>query len=200
MKQYVNLYRGDLIPVRQKLTLNKLILGGLAVAASVLLVTLITYWHYSQVRSQNTLLTEQASTVDNQLGTLQARLSNRKPSVELEKKKEQLQTYLQDGRTFLSSVSDFRAPETPAVADLLNALAEITPEGIWLESFGLSGNNIYLQGYAADTQQLVLWMDTFEQSEMLASQRFSVVALSRNEKGEQFFQLRTERLKGQSQQ
>ena len=73
-------------------------------------------------------------------------------------------------------------------------------QGIWLENFGLNGEKIYLQGYATDTEKLVLWMDKFEQSELLASKRFAVVELSRSEEGYQSFQLRTERLEETSEE
>ena len=125
--------------------------------------------------------------------SLRDRLSNRKQSPELVSKKAELQAYIQDARTFRQSISGFEAFESSAVASLLSELSDITPQGVWLERFGLDGEKIYLKGYATDTEKLVLWMDKFDESELLASKRFAVVELSRSEEGYQSFQLRTER-------
>ena len=200
MKQSVNLYRGDLVPVNQRLTLGKLTVGLVVIAAVILALATIAGWQQSQAQAKNERLTEQLNTANNQLTSLRDRLSNRKQSPDLVAKKTELQTYIQDARTFRQSISDFETSASSAVASLLRELSEITPQGIWLENFGLNGEKIYLQGYATDTEKLVWWMDKFEQSELLASKRFAVVELSRSEEGYQSFQLRTERLEETSEE
>lgn len=193
MKQSVNLYRGDLVPVQQRLTLAKLATGLVALAVVVFALVIFSGWQHRQTRDTNNELTERLNVANNQLTSLRDRLSNRKQSPELVSKKAELQAYIQDARTFRQSISDFETSESSAVASLLSELSDITPQGVWLERFGLDGEKIYLKGYATDTEKLVLWMDKFDQSELLASKRFAVVELSRSEEGYQSFQLRTER-------
>jgi len=193
MKQSVNLYRGDLVPVQQRLTLAKLATGLVALVVVVFTLVIFSGWQHSQTRDTNNELTERLNVANNQLTSLRDRLSNRKQSPELVSKKAELQAYIQDARTFRQSISDFEASESSAVASLLSELSDITPQGVWLERFGLDGEKIYLKGYATDTEKLVSWMDKFDESELLASKRFAVVELSRSEEGYQSFQLRTER-------
>lgn len=193
MKQSVNLYRGDLVPVQQRLTLAKLATGLVALVVVVFTLMIFSGWQHSQTRDTNNELTERLNVANNQLTSLRDRLSNRKQSPELVSKKAELQAYIQDARTFRQSISDFEASESSAVASLLSELSNITPQGVWLERFGLDGEKIYLKGYATDTEKLVSWMDKFDESELLASKRFAVVELSRSEEGYQSFQLRTER-------
>ncbi|ASG66606.1 Type II secretory pathway component [Idiomarina piscisalsi] len=193
MKQSVNLYRGDLVPVQQRLTLAKLATGLVALVVVVFTLMIFSGWQHSQTRGTNNELTERLNVANNQLTSLRDRLSNRKQSPELVSKKAELQAYIQDARTFRQSISDFEASESSAVASLLSELSDITPQGVWLERFGLDGEKIYLKGYATDTEKLVSWMDKFDESELLASKRFAVVELSRSEEGYQSFQLRTER-------
>ena len=193
MKQSVNLYRGDLVPIEQRLTLGKLTMGLVLIAVVILALATIAGWQQSQAQAKNEGLTERLNVANDQLTSLRDRLSNRKQSPELVSKKAELQAYIQDARTFRQSISDFEASESSAVALLLSELSDITPQGVWLERFGLDGEKIYLKGYATDTEKLVLWMDKFDESELLASKRFAVVELSRSEEGYQSFQLRTER-------
>lgn len=200
MKQSVNLYRGDLVPVKQRLTLQTVAISLAVIAALTIILGLTAKWQQEQAQAKNEALTDQLNAVNNQLTSLRGRLNNRKQSPELVAKKADLQTYIQDARTFRQSISDFETSASSAVASLLSELSEITPKGIWLENFGLNGKKIYLQGYAADTEKLVLWMDKFEQSELLASKRFAVVELSRSEEGYQSFQLRTERFEETSEE
>jgi Tfp pilus assembly protein PilN len=193
MKQSINLYRGDLVPVQQRLTLAKLATGLVALVVVVFALVIFSGWQHSQAQDTNNELTERLNVANDQLTSLRDRLSNRKQSPELVSKKAELQAYIQDARTFRQSISDFEASESSAVASLLSELSDITPQGVWLERFGLDGEKIYLKGYATDTEKLVLWMDKFDESELLASKRFAVVELSRSEEGYQSFQLRTER-------
>ncbi|ATZ72885.1 Type II secretory pathway component [Idiomarina sp. X4] len=193
MKQSVNLYRGDLVPVQQRLTLAKLATGLVALAVVVFALVIFSGWQHRQTQDTNNELTERLNSVNAQLTSLRDRLNSRKQSPELVSKKAELQAYIQDARTFRQSISDFETSESSAVASLLSELSDITPQGVWLERFGLDGEKIYLKGYATDTEKLVLWMDKFDQSELLASKRFAVVELSRSEEGYQSFQLRTER-------
>nr|WP_126752028.1 DUF6701 domain-containing protein [Idiomarina piscisalsi] len=162
MKQSVNLYRGDLVPVNQRLTLGKLTMGLVVIAVVILALATIAGWQQSQAQAKNEELTEQLNAANNQLTSLRDRLSNRKQSPDLVAKKTELQTYIQDARTFRQSINDFETSASSAVASLLRELADITPQGIWLENFGLNGEKIYLQGYATDTEKLVLWMDKFK--------------------------------------
>ena len=96
MKQSVNLYRGDLVPVNQRLTLGKLTVGLVVIAAVILALATIAGWQQSQAQAKNERLTEQLNTANNQLTSLRDRLSNRKQSPDLVAKKTELQTYIQD--------------------------------------------------------------------------------------------------------
>ena len=124
----------------------------MVIAAVILALATIAGWQQSQAQAKNERLTEQLNTANNQLTSLRDRLSNRKQSPDLVAKKTELQTYIQDARTFRQSISDFETSASSAVASLLKELADITPQGIWLENFGLNGEKIYLQGYLNGTQ------------------------------------------------
>lgn len=200
MKQSVNLYRGELVSVKQKLTLARLCAGLAVVAICTFVFVSVTGWQQGQTQAESNVLSEQLEASNNELTKLRSRLTDRKQNSKLVAKKKKLQAYIQDARAFRRSISDFETSASAAVAPLLKELAEITPEGIWLDNFGLNGEGLYLSGYAVDSGELVLWMDKFEQSEVLASKRFAVVELSRSKAGYQFFQLRTQRLEGTEKQ
>ena|GEM_PF-6881173 len=66
MKQSVNLYRSDLVPVNQRLTLGKLTMGLVVIAVVILALATIAGWQQSQAQAKNEELTEQLNAANNQ--------------------------------------------------------------------------------------------------------------------------------------
>jgi len=193
MKQWVNLYRSDLQPIKQRLTLGRLsaVLGvwlALLIAALV-----VTQWQNSAVTQENAKLSNALQAVNDDLTRARERLERREPSLQLREEKEELAQQLQDTQSFSRRISEFQQGQSSSVSSFLNELAEITPEAIWLTDFSIAGENIRLHGQALNSEALVLWMDKFGQSDLLADKRFAVVELKRSEQGYQQFLLQSVR-------
>lgn len=193
MKQWVNLYRSDLQPIKQRLTLGRLstVLGvWLALLIAVLVVT---QWQNSAVTQENAKLSNALQPVNDDLTRARERLERREPSLQLREEKEELAQQLQDTQSFSRRISEFQQGQSSSVSSFLNELAQITPEAIWLTDFSIAGENIRLHGQALNSEALVLWMDKFGQSDLLADKRFAVVELKRSEQGYQQFLLQSVR-------
>ncbi|KPD21252.1 PilN domain-containing protein [Idiomarina abyssalis] len=193
MKQWVNLYRSDLQPIKQRLTLGRLstVLGvwlALLIAALV-----VTQWQNSAVTQENAKLSNALQAVNDDLTRARERLERREPSLQLREEKEELAQQLQDTQSFSRRISEFQQGQSSSVSGFLSELAQITPEAIWLTDFSIAGENIRLHGQALNSEALVLWMDKFGQSDLLADKRFAVVELKRSEQGYQQFLLQSVR-------
>lgn len=193
MKQWVNLYRNELKPIKQRLTLTKVssVLG--LWLALLLVVVAVTQWQTATVVQKNEQLSATLEKLNNDLASNRERISLRQPSPQLQAEKEQLQQELQDARSFSQQIAEFRQSRSSSVSEFLHELAEITPEDIWLTDFSMSGENIRLHGQALNSEALVLWMDKFGQSRVLSDKRFAVVELKRSEQGYQQFLLQSVR-------
>jgi len=193
MKQWVNLYRSELKPVKQRLSLGKVsTVLGIWLALLVIVVA-VTQWQHANVAQENQRLSSILNTLNDDLDKARERLSQRQPSPQLRAGKEQLQQQLQDARSFSQQIAEFQRSRSASVSGFLNELAQITPEEIWLTDFSISGDNIRLHGQALNSEALVLWMDKFGQSDLLSDKRFAVVELKRSEQGYQQFLLQSVR-------
>ncbi|MGM0630873.1 MAG: PilN domain-containing protein [Pseudomonadota bacterium] len=193
MKQWVNLYRSELQPVKQRLTLARLS-AVLGVWLGLLITVLVfTQWQNATVTQENAKLSNALSNVNDDLSRARERLDQREPSPQLRAEKEQLMQQIQDAQSFSQRISDFKQGQSSSVSDFLNELARITPEAIWLTDFSIASENIRLHGQALNSEALVLWMDKFGQSDLLADKRFAVVELKRSEQGYQQFLLQSVR-------
>ncbi|WP_417436160.1 PilN domain-containing protein [Idiomarina abyssalis] len=193
MKQWVNLYRRDLQPIKQRLTLARLsaVLG--VWLALLIAVVVVTQWQNSAVTHENEKLSNALQAVNDDLTRARERLERREPSLQLREEKEELIQQLQDTQSFSRRISEFQQGQSSSVSSFLNELAQITPEAIWLTDFSIAGENIRLHGQALNSEALVLWMDKFGQSDLLADKRFAVVELKRSEQGYQQFLLQSVR-------
>ncbi|MGM7318142.1 MULTISPECIES: PilN domain-containing protein [Idiomarina] len=193
MKQWVNLYRRDLQPIKQRLTLARLsaVLG--VWLALLIAVVVVTQWQNSAVTQENEKLSNALQAVNDDLTRARERLERREPSLQLREEKEELIQQLQDTQSFSRRISEFQQGQSSSVSSFLNELAQITPEAIWLTDFSIAGENIRLHGQALNSEALVLWMDKFGQSDLLADKRFAVVELKRSEQGYQQFLLQSVR-------
>lgn len=193
MKQWVNLYRSDLQPIKQRLTLGRLstVLG--VWLALLIAVVVVTQWQNSAVTQENEKLSNALQAVNDDLTRARERLERREPSLQLREEKEELIQQLQDTQSFSRRISEFQQGQSSSVSRFLSELAQITPEAIWLTDFSIAGENIRLHGQALNSEALVLWMDKFGQSDLLADKRFAVVELKRSEQGYQQFLLQSVR-------
>ena len=193
MKQWVNLYRRDLQPIKQRLTLARLsaVLG--VWLALLIAVVVVTQWQNSAVTQENEKLSNALQAVNDDLTRARERLERREPSLQLREEKEELIQQLQDTQSFSRRISEFQQGQSSSVSSFLNELAQITPEAIWLTDFSIAGEDIRLHGQALNSEALVLWMDKFGQSDLLADKRFAVVELKRSEQGYQQFLLQSVR-------
>ncbi|MBJ7267440.1 PilN domain-containing protein [Idiomarina abyssalis] len=193
MKQWVNLYRRDLQPIKQRLTLARLsaVLG--VWLALLIAVVVVTQWQNSAVTQENEKLSNALQAVNDDLTRARERLERREPSLQLREEKEELIQQLQDTQSFSRRISEFQQGQSSSVSRFLSELAQITPEAIWLTDFSIAGENIRLHGQALNSEALVLWMDKFGQSDLLADKRFAVVELKRSEQGYQQFLLQSVR-------
>ncbi|MBE92908.1 MAG: Type II secretory pathway component [Idiomarina sp.] len=193
MKQWVNLYRRDLQPIKQRLTLARLsaVLG--VWLALLIAVVVVTQWQNSAVTQENEKLSNALQAVNDDLTRARERLERREPSLQLREEKEELIQQLQDTQSFSRRISEFQQGQSSSVSRFLSELAQITPEAIWLTDFSIAGEDIRLHGQALNSEALVLWMDKFGQSDLLADKRFAVVELKRSEQGYQQFLLQSVR-------
>ncbi|MAO68720.1 MULTISPECIES: PilN domain-containing protein [Idiomarina] len=193
MKQWVNLYRRDLQPIKQRLTLARLsaVLG--VWLALLIAVVVVTQWQNSAVTHENEKLSNALQAVNDDLTRARERLERREPSLQLREEKEELIQQLQDTQSFSRRISEFQQGQSSSVSRFLSELAQITPEAIWLTDFSIAGEDIRLHGQALNSEALVLWMDKFGQSDLLADKRFAVVELKRSEQGYQQFLLQSVR-------
>ncbi|WP_286844870.1 PilN domain-containing protein [Idiomarina sp. UBA4206] len=156
MKQWVNLYRRDLQPIKQRLTLARLsaVLG--VWLALLIAVVVVTQWQNSAVTQENEKLSNALQAVNDDLTRARERLERREPSLQLREEKEELIQQLQDTQSFSRRISEFQQGQSSSVSSFLNELAQITPEAIWLTDFSIAGENIRLHGQALNSEALVL--------------------------------------------
>ena len=90
MKQWVNLYRSDLQPVKQRLTLVQLSMVLGVWLALLIVILAFTQWQNATVTQENSKLSNALNNINDDLSLARERLEQREPGPQLRAEKEQL--------------------------------------------------------------------------------------------------------------
>lgn len=181
MKLDINLYQVSLRPVREKITSGRFLLALFIVI--VLAVVIRGGYEYAamQLSQQQAQQTARLAQLQEQKNTLQSQLAGQQPSSHLLQQVAQVELDIAAGRAVLSEFEQKGAVYRDNLSPILQELAAIRLEGVWLTRMKVQANTkVELEGHALDAALLPRWMAGFAQTRTLAPYKFSVVALRRD--------------------
>ncbi|WP_108649166.1 PilN domain-containing protein [Dongshaea marina] len=200
MKTRINLYPSELRPRRQWGTLPQMVLVW-----GVLLILMAgcysgIWFMERQQAANNRQLSQQLSSLQQQLGEQTKQLKDRHPSKQLQQRVKLLQEELLAKRGLMTNLHGRDQELKGQFADLLYALGRLKQPSIWLQRILMQGQVIELEGMTQESRALPLWIAEFSQYPVLAQQSFASITLGAD-KGAMRFMLvsQLKMLQGQGQ-
>lgn len=181
IKTRVNLYLPSLRPVKETLPLNLMVICWLSTAAILTVTGLVlqdTRTTLSQeLRDSRKALTDKQSLVSD----LQTRHQNRKASVQLTEKLDQLSKELQGKRVLSQHLKGQVVPDEQRYSAVMLDMARFHDDKLWISSMRFDEQGVSLRGYALNALAVPQWMDKLQQSPFFVGKEFAVLNLEDND-------------------
>lgn len=178
MKLRVNLLTAELLPKQIRLTFHKALVGTLLYAA-LLVAGIGGYQWYSQ---QLATELKQAQTQQEQLQTKQQQLTKNKATrtiaPALQAQLEDLKKELEIKQKLLVEVTQGAQPEGKAFSVMMEDLASVNENDIWLEQIKVSQQEIALTGYTSNSQLIPNWIAQVGAKGYLQGKTFRHIAIT----------------------
>ncbi|RTE86394.1 MULTISPECIES: PilN domain-containing protein [Gammaproteobacteria] len=180
MKYRVNLYQASLKPEIKLISANKV-----SIAASLVVVFLVTALIMikvstaslqSKVNKQQAELTE----LQNEVATLNARVSNARVAPELVRSERVLEREVTAKTRLLQRFDTTNRLSNIDFSQVLGDLSRVHIEGIWLTRIYADQSGLEIYGKTVQPAAIPNWMERFKEVDTLSPYRFSVVELQRD--------------------
>ena len=173
MKQQVNFYTEQFKPKKELLTLENMI--AVWVAGVVLILALYSFELEKSEVSKNSWLMAQKREQhqQGQLKSLQESFSKRGDAVVLEKTLQDLQANLQQRKYVLEQLGLRADGMRKGVAGLLESLAGIPIEGLWLTDIQVNQGQLSVSGLTTDVEKVPQLIQQLQNISSLQDKRFA---------------------------
>lgn len=177
IKQRVNLYQSRLQPVREKLSLKKLV-----VSSAVLLTLVACGWAMllQQQQQASAALAEVESKLQAQLqqtDLYQQALAQRKPDEALVKQHQQAEYAVVQKQQLLSYLAEQQQQAGQFYSPVLDHLQKVDRAELWLTQFTLRQGSSNFSGVTLQPASITLWLEGLQQLAYFKGQRFSQVSM-----------------------
>jgi hypothetical protein len=181
VSQQINLYAPGLLPQRDVFS-GAVILSALAgLTAMLLIVSAWASWtsarHSAQAQASKARLTELQTSVTQ----LSQTLANRKPSAQLAKELETLETQIAGRKEVMAVLQSGALGDTKGVSEYFRALARQRVDGLWLTGFTLmgAGSDITIEGKAISADLVPAYIVKLGKEQVLQGRGFATLNVQR---------------------
>ena len=177
IKQRVNLYQTRLQPVREKLSLQRLV-----VSCAVLMALIVSGWvmlsqQQQQASAALAAVELQLQTQLQQTDLYQQALAQRKPDEALVKQHQQAEYAVAQKQQLLSYLAQQQQQASQFYSPVLAHLQRVDLPELWLTQFTLRQGNSNFSGVTLQPASITLWLEGLQQLAYFKGQRFSQVSM-----------------------
>ena len=184
MKLRVNLYVTALQPVKEKISLKLLVNSTLGLCAVLLLAGFVLTMHTETKQKQLAALQQQVKTQTQELTQLQQTLGSRQPAPELVKQRTELNQIIAQKQKLLQFVQNEQRKTSVQYSPVFQYLANIDPDGFWLNSFSLNATSSQFSGYVTQAELLPKWLSRLSDTAFFKGHSFSQFEIKQTDKTE----------------
>ena len=173
MKQQVNFYTEEFKPKKELLTLDNMLVVWIAGIVLILALYNLEY-KKTQISKKNLEMTEaREQHQQSQLNTLQATFSKRGDSLVLEKTHQEMQVSLGQRNYVIAQLSQRADGMQKGIAGLMENLALITVDGLWLTNISVNQGQLSVSGITNDAEKVPQLIQKLQNISSLKDKRFS---------------------------
>ena len=184
MKLRVNLYVKALQPVKENISLNRLVGTVLALSGLLLAVGLILNAQTAGKKAELKLVQQQLATQQQQVTELNQKIGNRQPAPALVKQHAELSQTIEQKQKLLRFVQGEQRKVSVKYAPVFVYLAEIDPSGFWLSSFSLNASSSQFSGYVTAPELLPQWLSKLSSTAFFKGHTFSQFEIKQQDDSE----------------
>lgn len=180
MKQYINLYHASLKPTKELLSSGRLLwLLFIIILACAIGRGGYEYAMAALTKNHNQIVAEQ-QILHNRVVELATQINRQRPDRTLLRRTERVDLEIESRRALLAEFNRRGKIRRDNLAPVLQELAAIHVEGLWLTRVNIQSNGVELEGRTVEAGLIPRWMANFERASTLAGHKFSVVELRRD--------------------
>ncbi|RVT45964.1 hypothetical protein EMM73_10895 [Rheinheimera sediminis] len=184
MKLRVNLYVPALQPVKEKISLKLLVGSTLGLCAVLSAAGFIIGMQNDEKKAELALVQQQLKTQEQQISQLQQKLAAREPTPSIVKQHTELSQTIAQKQKLLRFVQGEQVKTSVKYSPVFHYLAQIDPQGFWLDSFSLDASSSQFSGYVTEASLLPQWLTRLSNSEFFKGQTFSHFEMKQQENTE----------------
>lgn len=178
IKQSVNLYQARLYPIREQLSLQRLV-GSAAVLTALILVGWLLLSQQQQQEATALAQTElQLQRQLQQTDLYQQALAQRKPDEALVKQFQQVEYAVAQKQQLLSYLAEQQQQASQFYSPVLQHLQQVDLAELWLTNFTLHQGSSSFSGVTLQPASITLWLEGLQQLTYFKGQRFSQVSMT----------------------
>lgn len=177
MKQVVNLYIERLQPIRESLSLNRLLLLWGMLLLLLVAGWLYLLWQLNGVNASVTVAEQQLSATQQQIQGLKSTLEQRKPSAVLVKEHERLLKSVEQKQQLLTFLSKQQQESRLLYSPVIQHLSDIDLPELWLTSFSLQPSQSEFHGVSLKAAAVAQWLERLRQNSYFQGQHFKEINL-----------------------
>ncbi|WP_115720063.1 PilN domain-containing protein [Gallaecimonas mangrovi] len=189
MKHNLNLLSAELLPPPQSLNARTLLLSWALVTAALALALGFGYWQKSQVLGQKQQLQAQLKQKQKQLTAKETALKGHVADKALLAQRDLLALDRDNAKALLTRVDELNQLPQDGFSPVLQALAESTVNGLWLNDIRIEGQQLSLTGHAFKAPLVMQWLQGFASQPALAGRQFGRLAMDQQKDGNMAFSL-----------
>ena len=176
-KTRVNLYVPSLRPKKEKLALNMMVISWLS--TTIVLAAIGFGLHHSAAGLADELASSRAALTNKQseVSELQTLHQNRKASVQLTEKLDQLTQELKGKRILSQHLKGRRVPDEQRYSAVMLDIARFHDDTLWISEMRFDELGVSLRGYALEALAVPQWMGRLQQSPFFVGKEFAVLNL-----------------------
>lgn len=173
MKQQVNFYTEEFKPKKELLTLDNMLVVWIAGVVLILALYNLEY-NKTQTSKKNLEMTEaREQHQQSQLNSLQATFSKRGDSLVLEKTHQEMQVSLSQRNYVIAQLSQRADGMQKGIAGLMENLALITVDGLWLTNISVNQGQLSVSGITNNAEKVPQLIQKLQNISSLKDKRFS---------------------------
>lgn len=180
MKTRINLYAAELQPRLQVLTLTFVLTIWVILALIMGSVFYVQSAHQDRQQQKLATLEQQNQQQEDLLLSQQEQLSARKDDPSLVQSIEQNQHDIALKQRVLAHLAGQESLKSNGFSDLMLGLAEHHQSGLWLTRVSLDEKKVRIEGSAADSVTIPIWVSKLGQTRHFSGQEFSTTKLFRD--------------------
>lgn len=180
-KLRVNLYRPNLLPPKQRLTLGNLAVATMGLLGLFLVIGLYSYWQLNRLEDEKQVASAQKAQFDQQKTHLETQIAARTPDQVLIDRVDLETQQIALKRLLMSELSVRATLTSRGFAPVLTDLATVADASVWLNHIVLHEHDVMFAGFAEHPQSIPLWVSKLKTTQTLKGQAFSSMTMDRGD-------------------